>query len=1294
MTAEVGAQMFTFITQLLFPLVGAGRSGAQADGGGNGATVLGGDAFTSHMMGDAPAGPQAEADRAERGPMTVLPPDGPTADEPQEPAQEVAGTPDELSDSASVAALPPAWFSNRLDPADLAPNPADAALRVTDKPLDGLLSAAGHPLHRLSGAPPMPLPEIAAAYRAFDAAPNPPAAAHVAEGLLQGGADVAPQALPEAPHALGADEMPRSAAPKAAVTLHNIAGDAMRLASPANTASASDVQIPAALRAVSSGQAPAPSQQAAAQPAPVSQWFQTALGEPARAAGGEGTPLLPGPGLPSQLQVSSPDDPAGDAKKAARFAVPADAVAAAERPGSGPLQPSSPLQTPAPDAALPNAVARSGLLPPEAALPSRSALPTEGLRTTLSGAPAPTVLSPPPLFAQLGRNAPAHRAYAGAERASQTPVHHTNPSRAASPQVPPAQGVPVAALDPSGVRAALQDSPVSRVVAAPGMPSRVAPTVANTNADTAQASASAPRLVGERPRFAQFAPPAAGSGPLQAKPQDTLHVTMVVGVAAAASRPGLADMPSVPGHSLRPATRVAQVQADPGMPSPTRVREAAQPAPKARIAIPAERSAAGLPAPSSPHGPSGAKPAVQAGSGSLADRVSAAGETAPADRPVALQPPAKTVHPAAGQRGGVLRHTGAQPVAFITLNAARLGSADSVTPRAAPLPPVPGVLAGPRNLGVDRGTPPFPPAADVAARPPLPVRPAPAAVILPQTRAQPDGEPIVNPQGGAAGPAKPADSAAQALLTDRHGPLLPQSRVSMPDLSAAGPDRPGAGRVLAPLAQVLADATRAVPRPPALDGAAPRITRPASMAAGTASGVVQSVSDPSAGNLPPALPVRQNAHWPAQGPADLSQVPVKTLPGQAIGAVPDQAGRDLASWQGVGRRHHSILGAPLGLRNPAGLAAAAQPVVSRGAFRAENAQHPAAAAELPHSPVTLAAQPAAALQSTAALPHLASNEPPEAAAFVTKLNHRSAPAAADLAGKPSSTGPVTFMAATLPVKPVGGNLASHDEPDSVWATMREGDVARHVRPSQAYHAPDADGGPLRDVALRPLTAALPESTSPPDTTGSRPVLKQSDLPHEVPLLALPLPDDTNTTQPRATLQPAPPLQAADEGAPALPSPPVSAPSLPDAVPLGPASAMNAAPLPPVPAGPPAPLPPALPVVLAETARVLSDATVELALAPEELGRLRMTVSTDGDAIRVTLHAERPETLDLLRRHADDLRQEFRQAGFGFTSFRFGEWEGTPATEPAPAPEETEPPPLPPAADAARASPASGLDLRL
>ncbi|NUB44911.1 flagellar hook-length control protein FliK [Fertoebacter nigrum] len=117
-------------------------------------------------------------------------------------------------------------------------------------------------------------------------------------------------------------------------------------------------------------------------------------------------------------------------------------------------------------------------------------------------------------------------------------------------------------------------------------------------------------------------------------------------------------------------------------------------------------------------------------------------------------------------------------------------------------------------------------------------------------------------------------------------------------------------------------------------------------------------------------------------------------------------------------------------------------------------------------------------------------------------------------------------------------------------------------------------------------------------------------------------------------------------------------------------------------------------MLAETARVLSDATVELALAPEELGRLRMTVSTDGDAIRVTLHAERPETLDLLRRHADDLRQEFRQAGFGFTSFRFGEWEGTPATEPAPAPEETEPPPLPPAADAARASPASGLDLRL
>ena len=122
----------------------------------------------------------------------------------------------------------------------------------------------------------------------------------------------------------------------------------------------------------------------------------------------------------------------------------------------------------------------------------------------------------------------------------------------------------------------------------------------------------------------------------------------------------------------------------------------------------------------------------------------------------------------------------------------------------------------------------------------------------------------------------------------------------------------------------------------------------------------------------------------------------------------------------------------------------------------------------------------------------------------------------------------------------------------------------------------------------------------------------------------------------------------------------------------------------------------IPAQLADIAAAQPDATVELTLAPEELGRVRMTMAQEGDVIRVTLHAERPDTLDLLRRHADQLGQEFRQAGFAAATFTFGQW-----AERAPPPPE---PPLPQDSAALPPTPFSrspvpltaqaGLDLRL
>lgn len=55
--------------------------------------------------------------------------------------------------------------------------------------------------------------------------------------------------------------------------------------------------------------------------------------------------------------------------------------------------------------------------------------------------------------------------------------------------------------------------------------------------------------------------------------------------------------------------------------------------------------------------------------------------------------------------------------------------------------------------------------------------------------------------------------------------------------------------------------------------------------------------------------------------------------------------------------------------------------------------------------------------------------------------------------------------------------------------------------------------------------------------------------------------------------------------------------------------------------------------------------VEVALQPEELGRVRVTFSPVDGGLQVALSADRPETLDLMRRHVDVLLQDLRQAGY-------------------------------------------------
>lgn len=82
--------------------------------------------------------------------------------------------------------------------------------------------------------------------------------------------------------------------------------------------------------------------------------------------------------------------------------------------------------------------------------------------------------------------------------------------------------------------------------------------------------------------------------------------------------------------------------------------------------------------------------------------------------------------------------------------------------------------------------------------------------------------------------------------------------------------------------------------------------------------------------------------------------------------------------------------------------------------------------------------------------------------------------------------------------------------------------------------------------------------------------------------------------------------------------------------------------------------------------------VDLILNPEELGKVRISMVMAENGITMNILAERPETLDLIRRHIDQLAHELRQIGYGTIGFTFGQqnrgrdgpraWAGAPEVD--------------------------------
>ena len=282
-----------------------------------------------------------------------------------------------------------------------------------------------------------------------------------------------------------------------------------------------------------------------------------------------------------------------------------------------------------------------------------------------------------------------------------------------------------------------------------------------------------------------------------------------------------------------------------------------------------------------------------------------------------------------------------------------------------------------------------------------------------------------------------------------------------------------------------------------------------------------------------------------------------------------------------------------------------------------------------------------------------------------------------------------------PIAPVAGagtpQLTGPGQSASV-ATAMQNPPDRSATPLSALGA-----NPLPPRSLVPQRLAVPQTAAPDPITR----LNKDDLPPDpqpqpqapdLPSPDLPSPDLPSPDLPPAPQRPDPALTP-----PSLPSlPALTPPALPGLIPPALPPSRPA----PTVAGPLAhALAHALPgglhatlVKAATTAR--RDDQVELTLAPVELGRVRFALATSGDQVQVTLSVERPETLDLLRRHAEDLRAEFRAAGFGGAALNFGHWGQNQRGEPDPVAfaetaAATPPQPMPRTRFAA-----PGLDLRL
>ncbi|WP_196053575.1 flagellar hook-length control protein FliK [Paracoccus lichenicola] len=246
------------------------------------------------------------------------------------------------------------------------------------------------------------------------------------------------------------------------------------------------------------------------------------------------------------------------------------------------------------------------------------------------------------------------------------------------------------------------------------------------------------------------------------------------------------------------------------------------------------------------------------------------------------------------------------------------------------------------------------------------------------------------------------------------------------------------------------------------------------------------------------------------------------------------------------------------------------------------------------------------------------------------------------------------------------------------------DFTVEAPPEDELEAAGPEAVPAEGLATDPLqmliedlsgiTGALREATPrPPDGTAAEAMLTKaassaavppSDMPLEARIGGTPLDPaqaDATADAPRGAF----PWGILDITAPETPVEGAAAPSKPGDMSLAGAEALLADPtaglLPAplrdegvVPAEPRLAKATIVPVArqIAEAVVTARDDLVEIALAPEELGKIRMVLSGPDHNPHVTVWVERPEVLDQLRRNAAFLQECLGDAGMPEASFEF------------------------------------------